>query len=214
MVTATDPAPPPADPDVEALVPRPSRVRGWALVLVAVIVLALAAVSRPVLRPELTSDAGHWGPVAGHVLDGVRVTTDGWPSTTVVSVGDVPGARVAEAWLLPDGTEGFGAPDGREATDARDHLAAMYPGADLDGARLPQRVGRGEAAWLVVLWDVTDCSALTDEQPEIRVRSVLGPTRAAESSGPGGLLDILSPAYDVQLLREEGVCPATGAAED
>jgi hypothetical protein len=177
-----------ASDELAALVPRPSRRSGVAVALVAAFALALAWFAPMVLRVEFSipedSDhgvlVGHWG-VGGtpFLFEMGFVYVDTWPGVTIEQVKDISGARVAGAWLLGDtaAEEAALALDQYVDWDEDDNenrtygMPAVIPQnvdallADVEALGvsfdepLPQRLERGEYSQLLVLWEITDCSA-------------------------------------------------------
>src|SRR4051812_34640865 len=197
MMSATVPAP--ADPTLATLVPRPSPWRNVALVAVAFAALVIVPVlAKPSIVPGSTGGGSTAFPESRQVVTQLLVEGAGPLPVTVVAVDDVPGATVVGAWLLPPDAMSAGAsgalPDG----------AAYVAAVDLGDARaaLPPRLPAGERAALTVVWQITDCAALTiDDAPEVVLRTVVGTTSREELpdwAGPGAALQ----------PDGTGVCPA------
>ena len=85
-----------------------------------------------------------------------------------------------------------------------EYLRASFPGRDFGAAsRLPHRLDPGKAAQLFILWDVADCSLLTQtQQPEIQLTSILGITTRQQ------LPDWAAPFFAVDAPPDTGACPA------
>lgn len=191
--TAVGPAP---DPTVWTLLPARSTGRNVALAAAAVAVLVGAWWSPAVLRPAIAPwSGGTWGvaPVDGAVVATSTVWREESPGITVVRVRDMPGARVAGAWMTdgPDGLPGPGPTD-----EVGEYVAAI------GAAPLPVGLAGDSGGQLVISWEITDCSLLTEDVgPELELRSVLG------MPGTVQLDPMLGPAYDLSLLEDQGVCP-------
>lgn len=201
------------DSSMDTLLPRPSRARN-AVILLAALGLVFAAWWSPkVLRPGLsdTGGRGTWSALGRHnqVFTEVEVAGAGWPSIVVRGVMAVPGASVAGAWLV-DSVEGRST-EGRSVTVDPDDFAsgldvvrAVYPEIDVDAA-LPQRIGEGERAVLVVLWSIDDCDLLdadgSADTITVDVRSIVGVHAAVAVDA------IVHPGFDVPTLRQSATCP-------
>lgn len=163
-----------------------------------------------VLRPSVVSNQGGEGASTllarqHQVLTVVGLAPKGWPSVGVQSVGNVPGARVAGAWVFA------GAVVDSQVANQPDHyptgfdfLRASFPGRDFGTAsRLPHRLDPGKPAQILILWDLTDCSLLTEtQQPQIELTSILGITTHQL------LPDWAAPFFAVDAPSETGACPA------
>jgi len=196
MMSATVPTP--VDPTLATLVPRPSPWRNVVLVAVAFAALVVVPVlARPSIVPGSTGGGSTAFPESRQVVTQLQVEAAGPLPVTVVAVDDVPGATVVGAWLLPADAMETGAPGG--LPDGAAYVAAVDPHAA--DAALPHRLRAGERATLTVVWQITDCAALsTDDAPEAVLRTVLGTTSRDE------LPDWTGPA---QALEPDGsgVCP-------
>jgi hypothetical protein len=179
-------AAPESDPTLSSLVPRRSTRRNLLLASAVLLLFVGGWTSPHMLRPSVNSGRtfGSNTALARHhqVLTTVELTPDGWPNVGLQSMGDLPGARVAGAWAFPGalipsqvGT------DPADFTTGLDYLRASFPHNNFGQAsRLPQHLDPGESAQLYILWDITDCSLLTqDPQPQIELTSILG-TRTHE----------------------------------
>jgi hypothetical protein len=203
-VSATSP-----DPTLAALVPQPSRRRNVLLAVAGAFILWAAWASQPILQPSVGrhGSSGSWSALGPHheLVAAITLTADTWPYATLAGVDGVAGADVAGAWLLPGTTDLEALPSQRPAEYATglDLLRAQLPGKDLDGAELPQRLHNGGQATLIILWDITDCSRLReDEQVRVEIESLLGTTSRAP------LAAFASPGFDRQTLLSSGTCPA------
>lgn len=157
-----------ADPTIEALVPRGSAVRSASLVVIALMLLVAAWVLPPVLRPAVLGANG--GGEVVPVTPGRRVVTtallqpQGLGGVRVNRVDAVPGVHLVDAWVV-DGWRSYAAPT--VAFPSGDDVLAEL-GVDAR-ARVPVHVPSGREATLVMLWQVDDCSALTDDGAVIHV---------------------------------------------
>ncbi len=204
MTTATTPAD--GDPTLVALVPRRSPARNALLVAIGAVVLLTAALSPRVLQPSIDTDGTYtWSALAGHgqTLETIEFTARGWPALDVRSIGEVPGARSVDAWVLT-GTSARGghAGDPTDHPSGLDFVRASFPHADLAATRLPQRLEDGATATLVVLWGLDDCAGLVEGRaPVLTLASVAG------TAVDHQLSDFTGPAFDLRLLHELGICP-------
>jgi hypothetical protein len=209
MIDATTAATPGGQPDptLATLVPQRSVRRNLLLSVAALLVLVGAWLSPHLLRSAVFagSNGGESNAIAPRqVVSVTQLAPDGWPFVTVQSVDDVPGATVTGAWLLPEASRETDRPiDSSQYSSGLDYLRAAFPHADLGSAsRLPQRLGLGETADLVVLSEITNCSLLnTGQGPVVKLRRALGTTtseQGPEWAGPGSHLET---------LREIGACP-------
>lgn len=195
MPTASVPTTP-TDPELARLVPHQSPRATTALTAVAALVL-LAAWFSPVLRPSVVGSSSEGVGVgvssSRQVLTRMALSPQGWPSFTVESVSDVPGARVLGAWLAPH--EGENVPG---FTVTEDVSAALV---ELEDARLPQRIRPSASVQLVIAWQITDCTALDDGGDlTVMLRSAFGQQRTEQ------LPDWMAPA----LFDSHGACAQDG----
>ena len=205
-VTSTAPEP---DPTLATLIPQRSIRRNLILAAAATLLLVGVWTSPHLLRPSVISNS--YGGTAislarGHqALATVELTPDAWPSVGVQSVGDLPGAKVAGAWVLPGPlAQPQAAADPANFTTGLDYLRASFPHANFGTAsQLPQRLDRGEPAQLVILWDITDCARLVPgQEPQIELTSILG-TKTYER-----LPDAFGPESALNTQNEKGACSA------
>jgi hypothetical protein len=174
---------PESDPTLSSLVPRRSTRRN-VLLAAAVLLLIVGTWTSPhMLRPSVLShSAGSISLARWHqVLTRVPLTADGWPNIVLKSMSDLPGARVAGAWVFPDTlVQSQASTDPADYTTGTDYLRASFPRADFGKAsRLPQSLDQGESAQLFILWEITDCSRLIlgrQGKSEIELTSILGTT--------------------------------------
>ena len=128
----------------------------------------------------------------------------GWPSLVLESVGDVPGAKVAGAWVLSVTSVSSQTPaDPKDFTAGLDYLRAAFPREDFGPAsQLPNRLRLGVVSHLYILWDIVDCSRLSaGDRPQVSLKSALGTVTHER-------LDYwTSPGHDLDSLKEAGVCP-------
>lgn len=204
MTTATAPAD--RDPTLVALVPRRSPARNALLVAMGAVVLLTAALSPRVLQPSTDTDGTYtWSALTGHgqTLGTIEFTARGWPALDVRSIGEVPGARLVDAWVLTgESARGANAGDPTDHPSGLDFVRASFPHADLAATRLPQRLEDGATATLVILWDLDDCARLVEGRaPVLTLASVAATTATHELPEPAG------PAFDLRLLHEVGICP-------
>lgn len=145
-----------ADPTLEMLVPRPSRLRGAALVVLALFVLLSAWVVPALVRPTIgtsSSAAGREFAAERRELVLTEVAPGGWGGLTVNEIDDVPGAHAVGAWAV----EGI--------SDALRTMPAIDVASDeyvtrlgvTDADRLPRHLAAGRPAMLVVLWQIDSC---------------------------------------------------------
>jgi hypothetical protein len=203
----TTPAPD-VDPTLSALIPQPSIRRNLFLAAGALLLLAGVWASAPVLRPSVVgqTSAGTSTVLAGgdQVLTMVELTPDGWPNVGVQSVKDLPGAKVAAAWVLPGAfADPLASIDPAAYTTGLDYLRASFPHRSFDAtSQLPHRLARGEPAQLFILWDITACSALIEGQrPQIELTSIFR-TNTHEL-----LPDFAGPWFALDAGSETGACP-------
>jgi len=207
QLTSTVPEP---DPTLSTLIPQRSLRRNVLLASSALFLFVGVWTSPQVLRPSVVSNGAGTGAAIllarqHQVLTVVQLAPEGWPSVGVQSVGDLPGARVAGAWVFA------GAVLESQVADRPDlyptgleYLRASFPGRDFGAAsRLPHRLDPGKAAQLFILWDVTDCSLLTQtQQPPIELRSILGITTRQQLPGWA------APFFAIDAPPDTGACPA------
>jgi hypothetical protein len=183
-----------SDPTLSSLVPRRSTRRN--LLLAATVLLLIVGIwtSPHLLRPSVLAASTHYSsstPLARQhqVLTTAQLTADGWPNVVLQSMGDLPGARVAGAWVIPGPlvpgpllagplVPSQAMTDPGDYTTGLDYLRASFPRADFGKAgRLPHSLDQGESAQLFILWDITDCSRLIrGRQGQIELTSILGTT--------------------------------------
>ena len=184
------------DPELEALVPRSGRGRTAALIAAIALAVAAAWVSPDVLRGDLpTTGSGAWSTASPHhVVAITELSAPALGARYVYGVRDLPGARVAGAWIAP----GSPALD-TAAWDSDDPVAEIEEGS-IGAERLPAQLPAGTTSSLVVVWEVTDCDALDDSPAVAQVRALFGTqdVRLNDWTGPGSSLT---------LLRDEGICP-------
>ena len=140
------------DPTVHALLPARSTGRNVALLVAGAAVLAAAWWSVDVLRPALVEDstAGVAGPSGDLFVTVTEVRAHGWPWVEVVDVPGVPGATPAEIRLAP-GT----------LADGVDLQQVTRLGPGDHGTGTHGRLADGQVGTMTILWEVTDCQALT-----------------------------------------------------
>ena len=205
-VTSTAPA---SDLTLATLIPQRSIWRNLILASAATLLLVGVWTSPQMLRPSVISD-GYGGSSTSlarqhQVLATAQLTPEGWPSVGVQSVGDLPGARVAGAWVLPGPlVQPQVAADPANFTTGLDYLRASFPHANFGTAsQLPRRLDRGESAQLVILWDITDCARLIPgQEPQIELASILGTTTYER------IPDVFGPEFALNTQNEKGACSA------
>ena len=204
------------DPSLDLLVPKASPTRNLAFFAVALFLLIGAWFSPSVLRAEIR-DLGSGSSTAFESTRQVLTTTRLDPSetgdVTIESVGEVPGATLAGAWVLQyrnetvDDVEELVPPPQPE--DPFEDIAARYPGQELSSANeLPQRVEgdsqdseANDDIELVLLWTVADCSQLSQSaRPSMVLKTAIGTTVQQPLDPFSG------PAWDISGLNERGVC--------
>ncbi len=144
-----------ADPTLEALVPRGSRWRGVAFVVLALAVLGGAWVVPALVRPTIVgngSAAGTEFPAEHRELVLANIAPHGWGGVTVVRIDDVPGAHVVGAWAVEG--DALGNVPVADVASA-DYLTKRLGLTDAD--RLPRALASGGPATLVVLWQIDSC---------------------------------------------------------
>lgn len=198
---------PESDPTLATLIPQRSIWRNLILASAATLLLVGVWSSPQLLRPSVISKslAGSSTSLAREhqVLATVQLTPEGWPSVGVQSVGDLPGAKLGGAWVLPGPlVEPQAVADPANFATGLDYLRASFPHANFGAAsQLPQRLDRGESAQLVILWDITDCSRLIPgQEPKIELTSILG-TKTYER-----LPDVFGPEFALNTQNEKGAC--------
>lgn len=193
------------------LAPTPSRGRNLLLIAAVVVALVAAVFSPNILRPSVSRPGGSSGGMssvlASHrqLMTASTMTAQTWPRVDVQSIGDVPGASAAGAWVVKESDlAGFDPPlDESNYESSLSYLTAAMPGFNAELDALPQPLGRGERAILVVLWDIDDCDDL-DVNPRATARVGLG--TIIGTSATENLPDFAAPGFDVELLRSTGVC--------
>jgi hypothetical protein len=146
------------DPTLEELVPRGSRRRGAALVVLALAVLVGAWLLPPQLQAGIGQSQSSWGrqfTVEGQVLAVAAIQPHAWGGVEIRSVGAVPGAHVVGAWAT--NADLWGTANVPDAATPADLLAVL---GLTDADRLPHTVAPRRDATLVVLWQIDDCAAL------------------------------------------------------
>jgi len=206
QVTSTVPE---SDPTLATLIPQRSIRRNAILASAATLLLVGVWISPQLLRPSVLSNS-YGGDATSlarehQVLATVQLTAAGWTSVGVQSVGDLPGARVAGAWVIPDTlAQPQIVADPAKFTTGLDFLRASFPHVNFGTAsRLPHRLDRGESAQLVILWDITDCARLIPgQEPQIELTSILGTTTYER------LPDAFGPESALNTQDEKGHCSA------
>ena len=200
---------PESDPTLATLVPQRSIRRDLILASAATLLLVGVWASPQLLRPSVFSDgyAGSSTSLARQhqVLATAQISPDGWPSVGVQSVGDLPGAKVAGAWVLPGPlAQPQVVADPAKFATGLDYLRSSFPHADFGTAsKLPQRLNRGESAQLMILWDITDCARLIPgQEPQIELASILGTTTYER------IPDVFGPEFALNTQNEKGACSA------
>ena len=205
-VTSTAPE---SDPTLATLIPQRSIRKNLILTSVATLLLVGVWTSPQMLRPSVISD-GYGGSSTSlarqhQVLATAQISADGWPNVGVHSVGDLPGAKVAGAWVLRGPlVQPQVVADPANFTTGLDYLRASFPHANFGTAsQLPRRLDRGESAQLVILWDITDCARLIPgQEPQIELTSILG-TKTYER-----LPDVFGPEFALNTQNDETACLA------
>jgi len=196
------------DPTLSSLVPQRSRGRGVVLLALAAITVIGVWGSYGVLRPSIvmsnSTGAGAMAlPTHDQVITMATFDRSGWPRS-LQSVTDVPGARVAGAWLFPnDAIDPDPTLDPAAYADGLAYLEAAYHARDFgESSRLPQRLPRNGTSELVVLWSITDCATLdTGPAPQAELRTWLGTTTLQS------LDEFLSPGFIVAMQAGADICP-------
>jgi hypothetical protein len=167
-----------ADPTLEMLVPRPSRWRGAALVVLALAVLLAAWVVPAQVRPTIgtsSSAAGQEFPTEHRELVLTEIAPGGWGGVTVTGIDDVPGAHAVGAWVIAGVSGALSALPPIDV--ASDEYVTRLGLTDAD--RLPRRLPPGQAATLVVLWQIDSCRVAAggaDSTP-VHLQGLLGNAR-------------------------------------
>ena len=201
---------PELDPTLATLIPQPSIKRNLLLASTALLVLLGLWASLLVLRPSVVRDEFTNGTSTvlarqHQVLTVLGLAPEGWPYVGVQSVGDLPGAKVAGAWVFADAmVESQVANQPYLYPTGLDYLRASFPRGDFGAAnRLPQRLDPGKPAQIFILWDITDCSLLTEsQQPQIELTSILW-IKTREQ-----LPDWAAPSFAIDSPGEADLCPA------
>lgn len=202
---------PESDPTLPTLIPQPSNRRNLLFASAALLLLVGVWTSPQVLRPSVVSDISGGGTTAlaiqHQVVTMVQLTPDGWPRVELQSVGDLPGARVAGAWVISGSVaQSEVMADPSDYPTGLAYLSASYPRSDFGAAtRLPHRLDPGESAQLLILWDIADCTLLTEgRRPSVELGSILG------SSTNEQLPDWASPWFALDADADTGnrICPA------
>jgi len=201
---------PESDPTLSTLIPQRSIRRNLLLVAVALLLLLGLWASPQALRPSVVPDSFAAGTSTvlarqHQVLTVLALAPEGWPYVGVQSVGNLPGAKVADAWVFADAVvESQVANQPDLYPTALDYLRASFPRFDFGAAsRLPHRLDPGEPAQIFILWDITDCSLLTEsQQPQIELTSILW-IRTREQ-----LPDWAAPSFAIDSPAEADLCPA------
>ena len=200
------------DPAIDMLVPRRSRLRNTALLVVAVALIVAVWWSPRVLRPSLAGEdgsAGTWSAVHGHdqVLVVARVVADGWNGVDVRRVVPVPGAGVAGAWVLDKSEFDVDVTETGEPSSFPSGIAfatARHPSIGADTA-LPQHIPDGTTAALAILWDIDDCTVLPRldqiDGVDVELRTVIGISVSTTIDA------FASPGHFYDTLAELGMCP-------
>jgi hypothetical protein len=172
---------PESDPTLSTLIPQRSIRRNLLLVAVALLLLLGLWASPQALRPSVVPDSFAAGTSTvlarqHQVLTTVGLAPEGWPYVGVQSAGNLPGAKVAGAWVFAGAVgESQVANQPDLYPTALDYLRASFPRFDFGApSRLPHRLDPGKPAQIFILWDITDCSLLTEsQQPQIELTSIL-----------------------------------------
>lgn len=202
-----------ADATLATLVPRPSVARNLLAVAAAVAVLVGAGMAPDYVTPQVTYGGGSAEVlrVSRSVLTATDVIVTSKGDVELVDVGRAPGAELLGAWVLsPAEIDRFYASPDIDGRDPLHTLDLRYQGAaPLDRLRLPQRVEAGRSAYLVLLWTITDCSALRPGHvPDLTLRSPVGITTDVP------LTDVAGATFSMEALTSTGVCDPTVTAGD
>jgi hypothetical protein len=200
------------DPSMAQLAPRPSRARNRLLLLAGVVVLIAAVFSPNVLRPSVNRPNsgyfGSWSALTSHrqVMTVTSMTAQTWPRVDVRSIDDVSGVQLAGAWMVDESVlaDFDDTLDESRYESGRSYIEAAMPSFDAERDALPQSLGRGDTAILIVLWDIDSCDTL-DIIPPAPAR--LESRTIVRTSHTGDLPEIAAPGFDVDTLRQSGACP-------
>jgi len=200
------------DPSMAQLAPRPSRARNRLLVLLAVVALCGAVFSPNFLRPSVIPDnggySGSWSALPSHreVMTITTITAQTWPRVDVRSIADVPGAQLAGAWMVDESVlAGFDDTlDESGYESGLSYIEAAMPGFDAERDALPQSLGHGDDAILILLWVIDHCDTL-DLVPKVPAR--VKTRTIVHTTHTESLPEIAAPGFDVDTLRELGACP-------
>jgi len=130
-----------------------------------------------VLRPSVIPDnggySGMWSalPSQREVMTITSVTAQTWPRVDVRSISGVPGAQLVGAWMVDESVLA----DFDETLDESSYesgllyIEAAMPGFDAERDALPQSLGHGDLASLIMLWNIDSCDAL-DVVPKVPTR--------------------------------------------
>ena len=207
---SSDPISPLAN-DLQALLPRRSKLRVVVWSLVFLLALAGAWVAPKALAPEVQlgdAAAQQYFPDAPYVWAAAPITVHGWPSATVVAVGDRPGAKAIAAWLT---TEEQAQPfmAGNPGTALSQFTAATGMSADQLHA-IPPGVWVYAETNLLVLWQITDCDQVIAAQDTVpttlTVQTAWGIKRQVSLGQAPSQIDP-SAMHDREGLDQLGVCP-------
>jgi len=185
----------------------------------AVFVLALASAwaAPKVLAPHAEFGGAavqQYFPDAPYVWAAAPIIMHGWPSATVVAVGDRPGAKAIAAWLTAeDQAEPF---IGGDQDTALASQAALVEFTETTGVTVDQLQAVPPGVWvdadtnLLVLWQITDCDqaeAAEDTVPTtLTVRSSWGIKRQV-TVGPSTALIGPTIMHDREEMEQLGICP-------
>jgi len=199
------------DPSMTQLAPRPSRARNRLLIVAGAVALVAAVFSPNVLRPSVNdpngSSSGSWRVLSSHreVMTITSMTAQTWPRVDIRSIDKVPGARLAGAWMVDESAlaDFDDTLDESSYESAVAYIEAAMPGFDTENDALPQSLGHGDPAFLIVLWDIDSCDAL-DVVPTVPAR--IETRTIVRTSNTEDLPDIAAPGFDVDALRRTGTC--------
>jgi len=199
------------DPSMTQLAPRPSRTRDRLLLVAGAVALVAAVFSPNVLRPSVNepngSSSGIWSALPSHqeVMTITSITAQTWPRVDVRSIDNVPGARLAGAWLVDDSAlaDFDDALDESSYQSGVAYIEAAMPSFDAESDSLPQSLGHDDHAFLIVLWDIESCDAF-DVVPTVPAR--VDTRTIVRTSNTEDLPDIAAPGFDVDALRQTGTC--------
>lgn len=193
------------------LAPRPSRARNRLLLFAGAVALVAAVFSPNVLRPSVSppndGQFGSWGalPSHGQVMTITSLAAQTWPRVDIRSIGDVPGAQLAGAWMVDESVlaDFDDTLDESNYESGLRYIEAAMSSFDAERDALPQSLGRGDTAILIVLWDIDSCDALEVVPPvpaRLETRTII------RTSSTENLPDIAAPGFDVETLRQSGTC--------